>query len=70
MVNQAPDVNLACDLACLSKESLVESMLDQRMRMLEKMGQAKDKLEIQMELDGQKITEKLQIRKKNQKKLL
>ena len=46
VVNQAPDVELTCDLACISKEHLAESLLDQRIRFLDKIGNAKDKLDI------------------------
>jgi hypothetical protein len=46
IVNQAPDLDLACDLACLSKESLAETLLEQRIKQLERMGMAKDKLEV------------------------
>ena len=70
VVNQAPDLELACDLACLSKESLAETLLEQRIRQLERMGMAKDKLEVQMDEEGKKITQKLILKKKQQKKLL
>lgn len=45
-VNQAPDLELACDLACMSKESLADTLLEQRIKQLERMGMAKDKLEV------------------------
>lgn len=70
IVNQGPDLELACDLACMSKETLAETLLEQRIKQLERMGMAKDKLEVQMDEEGKRITEKLQLKKKQQKKLL
>ncbi len=69
-VNRQPDIDLAIDLSSLTAKAQMEAIKEQKERFLEKMGQAKEKLDQQMGSQEQHLKDKLVDKKKKQFKLL
>jgi len=66
VVNQEPEIELACDLDCATADALCGQMQEQKIKYLEKMTNAKDKLDSMMTEEEKKLNKRMKMEQKKQ----